>query len=270
MKVLKKGFVNLLGTMGDDKAIVEAARISYDPDSTRKTSPNDETLINYLYRHKHTTPFEMVEYKFHLKMPIFVARQWIRHRTASINEVSGRYSVIHDEFYTPSGYRAQSQTNMQGSKDEDIMLHASLAMAWDGTGPQEAFLNYNRVLKRGVSRELARIHLPLSTYTEFIWKIDLHNLLHFLKLRTDPHAQYEIREFARAVETHVAFNCPLAYGAWLKYSKNAYNLSSVERGLMIELLGVLDPDDIKQELNKWDLTKRERLEFMTAFNIPEG
>ncbi len=196
-KVLDKGFVRLVDSMGDDSSVVQAARVSYQKGT--KTKKEDAKLISYLMKNRHTTPFEMVEFKFHAKMPIFVARQWVRHRTANINEVSARYSVLPADFYIPEALREQDMKNKQGSlvvhnsnKDnkniERILQHSI-----------KAYMLYEKLLKDGVGREMARIVLPLNIYTEWYWKIDLHNLLNFLRLRLDKHAQYEIRVYAEAM-----------------------------------------------------------------------
>lgn len=262
-KVLDKGLVKLIDFMGTDTDIVDAARVSYEP-SMHKSS--DEGLIRYLYRHKHTTPFEMCEVKLYLKMPVFVARQWIRHRTANINEYSGRYSVIKDEFYIPPTIRSQSKSNKQGSGDvidpETFLL--KLLEEWNDT-PELAFEQYNHLLEYDVAREQARIHLPLSMYTEFYWKVDLHNLLHFLKLRTDPHAQEEIRVFANAIEEIVQHLYPMAHKAWTDYSKLAYNLSRMELQILQDQLN-WNPDTIKaferRVNNSQEMSEREKKDFL--------
>ena len=216
-KVLDHGFVSLVDYMGSDDDIANAARVSY-TSATKRT--DNEKLIRYMYKHGHTSPFEMVEFKFHCKMPIFVARQWIRHRTANVNEQSGRYSVLDQEFYTPEKehYCPQSMTNKQGRSDESVsdeaynmFIETSCASR---AGVSEA---YNRLLDAGVSRELARIDLPLSLYTQWYWKIDLHNLLHFLKLRCDPHAQYEIVQYANVMAGMIERMVPIAFQAWIDY-----------------------------------------------------
>lgn len=266
-KVLDYGKVKLVDHMGTDKAIVDAARVSYDPGSTKHTS-SDEGLIRYLYRHKHTTPFEMCEVKLYLKMPIYVARQWIRHRTANINEYSGRYSVMKEEFHRPEELRHQSKTNKQGSEEgepfDDFLLGD-----WNMQA-EEAFETYSHLVKAGAAREQARIHLPLSTYTEFYWKVDLHNLLHFLKLRTDPHAQLEIRLFADTIEAIVASLYPIAYRAWYDYSKKAYNMSRMEVSVFKELIHS-DPDNIEafkeRVKDRDDLNDREKADFINAFLV---
>ncbi len=218
--------VELIDCMGSDESIVQAARVSYGAGT--KTPSNDTALIRYLMRHKHTTPFEMVEFKFRIKCPIFIARQHMRHRTASINEISARYSVIADEYYTPSPFRKQSNQNKQGSSgavDEDTNHDLTERYTiWC----EQAFELYNYMLDRGVSRELARCILPQSTMTHFYWKINLHNLLHYLKLRMDPHAQWEIQELARMMFVHVKEKVPIAAQAFEDYCMSAITLSKPE------------------------------------------
>lgn len=227
IKVLNHGFVRLVDVMGDDSSIVQAARVSYGVGT--KTVNDDNGLIRYLLRHRHTTPFEMVEFKFHMRMPIFVARQLIRHRTASVNEYSGRYSEMPELFYEPKIDRLtkQSITNKQGSSLESINVPEYYQGHFAGE-QRNSYNNYKTYLDTGMSKELARINLPLSTYTEWYWKIDLHNLFHCLKLRMDSHAQYEIRVFAEAMAQYVKQRVPIAYAAFEDYHLNAMTLSAVE------------------------------------------
>ncbi|NIP81529.1 MAG: FAD-dependent thymidylate synthase, partial [Gemmatimonadetes bacterium] len=198
--VLDHGFVALVDYMGSDEDIERAARVSYGY-GTRKVSQT-RGLVRYLRRHKHTTPSEMVELKFHVCMPIFVARQWIRHRTANVNEYSGRYSLMPLLFYTPGSddFALQSADNKQGRlpRGADPELYREAVQRWEATRRRAAD-DYEWLVGQDVARELARIDLPLSTYTQWYWKIDLHNLLHFLTLRADPHAQYEIRAYAEVM-----------------------------------------------------------------------
>jgi thymidylate synthase (FAD) len=221
------GFVRLVDTMPQldlDASIVQSARVSYAAGT--KTSRSDEGLIRYLMRHWHNTPFEMVEFKFHIKMPIFVARQHLRHRTASVNEMSARYSVVPDEYFEPPEYRQQSSTNKQGSEgtlDISDELKSSLI-----TNKEWSFKLYGDLLQEGCSRELARCHLPLSTYTEFYWKINLHNLMHYLRLRLEPGAQLEIREYAEAIYKLVVDKAPLTMNAFSDFRLNTIQLSGVE------------------------------------------
>ena len=208
--VLDKGFVRLVDSMGDDSSIVQAARISYN--QGLKNPKEDEALIRYMMRHHHMTPFEMVEFKFHVKMPIFVARQWHRHRTASINEVSGRYTALKDEFYVPEekDITKQSGSNKQGGSDESLEDSYFLKKGFY-LEQQEIYEGYKEKIKTGLRKELARINLPVSLYTEFYWKVNLRNLLHFLGLRMDSHAQYEIREYADKMGLIVNDIVPIAY-----------------------------------------------------------
>ena len=206
-----------------DAAIVQAARVSYG--SGTKTINDDRALLRYLMRHKHTTPFEMVEFKFRIKCPIFVARQHMRHRTASVNEISARYSIITNEYYTPSPFRSQSITNKQGSEEpmDDLEVYS-----WYTDACEKAFQTYEKMLEKGVSRELARCVLPQSTYTEFYWKINLHNLMHYLKLRMDSHAQKEIQDLANMIYAIVKEKAPITAEAFEDYILNAVNLSGPE------------------------------------------
>jgi thymidylate synthase (FAD) len=210
--------------MGSDEAIVEAARVSY-AKGTKAVSDN-RGLIRYLMRHKHTTPFEMVEFKFHIRAPIFVARQWMRHRTASVNEVSARYSILEDDYFLPEHLRTQSSTNRQGSEEE--MTDDQLLILKQKASCDMAFHVYEDLLKHGCSRELARTHLPVSTMTEFFWKIDLHNLFHFLKLRMDSHAQPEIQVLAKQVYELIKPVVPLACEAFEDFVLNSLTLSGPE------------------------------------------
>ena len=216
--------VRLIDHMGSDSAIVQAARVSYG-DGT-KTVNEDRQLIRYLMRHWHTTPFEMVEFKFHVKVPIFVARQWLRHRTASVNELSARYSVVKDDFWIPSEYRYQSQINKQGSESEGF--NDESANMSQTHSCRLAFDVYDGLLGRGISRELSRAHLPQSTFTEFYWKINLHNLFHFLRLRMDDHAQAEIQECSRMVFDLIKPIVPIACEAFIDYRVNAVTITGPE------------------------------------------
>ena len=217
-------FVRLVDHMGSDSSIVQAARVSYG--SGTKTPSDDRSLIRYLMRHWHTTPFEMVEFKFHVRCPIFVARQWLRHRTASVNELSARYSVMQDDFYVPSPYTGQSVNNKQGSDPASELegTHTLNSIAHCAEG----FNVYNRLLEKGASREQARIHLPLGTYTEFYWKIDLHNLFGFLQRRMDPHAQYEIRVLATKIFELIKPIVPCACEAFTDYRMDSVTFSGPE------------------------------------------
>jgi thymidylate synthase (FAD) len=198
--VLDKGFVRLVDYLGGDERVVQSARVSYGEGT--KSYREDAGLIDYLLRHQHTSPFEQVALTFHVKLPIFVARQWIRHRTARVNEISGRYSVMKDDFYLPRNedVALQSDDNKQGRLDEELEAEqAAEVRAGLAKGQEEAYRDYSALIDRGIARELARINLPLSLYTEWYWQIDLHNLFHFLQLRLDAHAQKEIRLYAQAL-----------------------------------------------------------------------
>ena len=235
--VLDHGFVALVDYMGSDEDIERAARVSYGY-GTRKVSQT-RGLVRYLRRHKHTTPSEMVELKFHVCMPIFVARQWIRHRTANVNEYSGRYSLMPLLFYTPApdDFALQSADNKQGRMAEgaDPELFRKAVEQWEATR-QQAAEDYEWLVGRDVARELARIDLPLSTYTQWYWKIDLHNLIHFLTLRADLHAQYEIRAYAEVMAGMLKRVAPLSYEAWIDYDFAAAPMSRAELAVLRELV----------------------------------
>lgn len=223
-KVLDQGFVRLVDHMPQenlDSAIVQSARVSYG-DGT-KTSRGDTGLIRYLMRHWHTTPFEMVEFKFHIKMPIYIARQHMRHRTASINELSARYSVVPREYYTPDVLRGQAIVNHQGSEgvSEADVSHMQVHL-------EKSFEVYDKLLEDGCCREQARGTLPQSTFTEFYWKINLHNLMHYLQLRMDAHAQQEIRAYAEAIFKLVEPLVPITMKAFTDFRINAVFLSGPE------------------------------------------
>ena len=228
--VLDHGFVRVVDYMGDDAAICQAARVSYGRGT--KSVQNDEGLIRYLMRHWHSTPFEMCEAKFHVKLPVFVARQWIRHRTANVNEYSARYSILDREFYIPDAQQlaAQSSVNNQGRGEVLQGEEASRVLEMLKADASRSYDHYEAMLsqdgQQGLARELARMNLPANIYTQWYWKVDLHNLLHFLRLRADPHAQYEIRAYADAMCQIVADWVPAAYGAFRDYRMDAVSLSA--------------------------------------------
>ena len=237
---LDRGFVYLVDYMGGDASIVQAARVSYGLGT--KSVSEDRGLIRYLMRHQHSTPFEMVELKFHAKLPIFVARQWIRHRMASINEYSGRYSLLPLLYYTPdrAQLQAQSASNRQGRSGAPLdALYADAVARWEGIR-REASDGYEWLVGNDVARELARIDLPLSVYTQWYWKIDLHNLLHFLTLRVDPHAQYEIRAFGVVMAGMLQRVAPLSFEAWVDYDVAGTTLSRGELAAIRRLVRVRD------------------------------
>jgi thymidylate synthase (FAD) len=259
---LDKGFVRLIDVMGDDAAIVQAARVSYGA-GTKKVN-EDVGLIRYLMRHLHTTPFEMVEFKFHVKLPIFVARQWIRHRTANVNEYSGRYSEMKDEFYVPAidQVRAQSATNKQGRADEAFDPSEAERIRSGMLDTQSRLYGeYQSLLEADLAREIARINLPVSNYTEWYWKVDLHNLFHFLKLRIDPHAQYEIRVYGEAMAQIVQAAVPYAYEAFEDYILHARRFSRRERAALKALLPSVNVDPAILEAA--GLKGREAQEFLS-------
>jgi len=216
--------IKLVDSMGSDSSIVQAARVSYAGGT--KSVNDDRGLIRYLMRHRHNTPFEMVEFTFWVKCPIFVARQWLRHRTASVNEVSARYSILPDEFYLPEHLRFQSQNNKQGGEEE--MTGDELLILKQKASCDMAFHTYSELLSKGCSRELARSHLPVSTYTEFFWKMDLHNLFHFLSLRLDSHAQKEIRDLAQQVYDLIKPIVPISCEAFEDYVLGSVTLTRLE------------------------------------------
>lgn len=228
--VLDHGIVRVIDYMGDDASITQAARVSYGRGT--KSISNDEGLIRYLMRHWHSTPFEMCEVKFHIKLPVFVARQWIRHRTANVNEYSARYSILDREFYIPAPEHlaAQSRVNNQGRGEVLQGEEAARVLDLLREDAMRSYDNYEAMLsqdgQQGLARELARMNLPANIYTQWYWKVDLHNLFHFLRLRADPHAQYEIRTYADLMCQIVRDWVPLAYGAFEDYRLGGAQLSA--------------------------------------------
>ncbi len=236
--VLDHGFVRVIDYMGDDSSVVQAARVSYGK-GTKKLN-QDKSLINYLISHRHSTPFEMNEIKFHIKLPIFVARQWIRHRTANVNEYSARYSILDKEFYLPKNQdlKPQSKVNNQGRSGELSSNEINYYSEVLRENSKKGFENYSKLLnedengnvldttKSGLARELSRMTLPLNAYTQWYWKIDLHNLMHFLSLRFDAHAQYEIRVYAEVMMKILKKWVPLSYDAFISNRLDALTISS--------------------------------------------
>ncbi len=228
-EVLDHGFVRVIDYMGDDAAIVQAARVSYGAGT--KKARDDSGLIRYLMRHWHSTPFEMCEIKLHVKLPVFVARQWIRHRTANVNEYSARYSILDREFYIPApeNLAAQSKVNNQGRGDVLQGEEAARVLEVLKSDSTRAYDHYEQMLSQdgqdGLARELARMNLPANVYTQWYWKVDLHNLFHFLRLRADAHAQYEIRVYADAICEMVKDWVPAAYQAFEDYRMGGVQLS---------------------------------------------
>ncbi len=235
--VLDHGFVALVDYMGNDESIERAARVSYGHGTRRRSATRG--LLRYLRRHLHTTPSEMVELKFHCAMPMFVARQWVRHRTASVNEHSGRYSLMPLLFYLPDPgeFALQSASNGQGREEEAApgRIYREAVRRWEKVRAR-ASRTYAWMVAEDVARELARIDLPLSTYTQWYWKIDLHNLLHFLTLRVDDHAQWEIREFGRAMAGMLKRVAPISFEAWIDYQLCGGRMSRMELAALATLL----------------------------------
>ena len=248
IKCLDKGFVRLVDSMGGDDAIVQAARVSYGK-GTSKVS-QDRGLIRYLMRHRHSTPFEMVEFKFHCKMPIFVARQWVRHRTANINEYSLRYSEARDEFYypDPENIQFQSALNKQGRMGEVPEDLKQKVKDYFKEISERSFAIYAELNEAGIARELARSVLPVNLYTEWYWKNDLHNLLHFIGLRSDSHAQYEIRVFSDAMAESVKAVAPFAWEAYQDYVVQGMRFSRVEQSLLEQTLPERVINDINEDV----------------------
>jgi thymidylate synthase (FAD) len=269
--VLDRGFVRVIDYMGDDGAVVQAARVSYGR-GTRKVS-DDRGLIYYLMRMRHTSPFEMCELKLHVKLPIFVARQWIRHRTANVNEYSARYSILDNEFYLPAPEHlaVQSATNRQGRGEVLSAAEARRVLDLLREDSERAYRGYVELLnedeegrvvdpgRSGIARELARMNLSLNFYTQWYWKTDLHNLLHFLDLRADPHAQYEIRAYAEAMIGTVERWVPLAAEAFAQYRRGGAHLSAAGLEVVKRLLA-----GEKVEQAGSGLSKREWSELMAA------
>lgn len=271
LPVLDHGFVRVIDYMGDDGAIVQAARVSYGR-GTRRVS-EDAGLIRYLMRHRHSTPFEMCEIKYHVKLPIFVARQWIRHRTANVNEYSARYSILDREFYLPAREHlaAQSVSNRQGRGAVLAGNEAAHVLDLLREDATRCYDHYAEMLnedesgaprdasRQGLARELARMNLTLNTYTQWYWKIDLHNLLHFLSLRADPHAQYEIRAYADVMLRTVDAWVPQAFQAFRDYRLGAVTLSA---GMLSVVRRMLGGETVAQESS--GLNRREWAELMAA------
>jgi len=267
--VLDHGFVRLVDYLGGDDRIVQAARVSYGEGT--KSLREDRALIDYLLRHAHTSPFEQVVLTFHVKMPIFVARQWLRHRTARLNELSGRYSVMADEFYLPEAdqVRYQSTLRKQGRSDEEVpeTLRSEVRAAL-ARGQAESYAAYETLLAEGVARELARVNLPLSLYTEMYWQIDLHNLFHFLRLRIDAHAQYEIRVYAEALAGCARAVAPIAYAAFEEHVLGGRRFSQSEWSL---LRGALDERTLRQALAASELRPTRQRELLEKLGFdPAG
>ncbi|MGE4612277.1 MAG: FAD-dependent thymidylate synthase [Paracoccaceae bacterium] len=260
-EVLDHGFVRVIDYMGDDAAICQAARVSYGRGT--KAVTNDEGLIRYLMRHWHSTPFEMCEIKLHVKLPVFVARQWIRHRTANVNEYSARYSILDREFYIPAPEHINAQSVINNQGRGEVLQGEEAARVLDilKTDSNRAYDNYEAMISNegqdGLARELARMNLPSNIYTQWYWKVDLHNLFHFLRLRADSHAQYEIRVYADAMCKIVADWVPAAYGAFEDYRLGGEQFSG--KGMEV-LRRLLKGEKVTQETS--GMSKGEWRELM--------
>ena len=274
LPALDHGFVRVVDYMGDDTAIVQSARVSYGK-GTKKIS-NDKGLIKYLMRHWHSTPFEMCEIKLHVKLPIFIARQWIRHRTANVNEYSARYSILDKEFYIPSveNLASQSQVNKQGRAESLSPVEANKVITLLKNDAEQTYRNYEVMLNEnsegetlddgsmGIARELARMNLTLNTYTQWYWKIDLNNLLHFLALRADAHAQYEIRVYADIILDIVKKWVPVTYEAFEDYRVGGTQLSAKE---ILILKKIIKGETVNPEAE--GISKREWGELQKKFDL---
>jgi len=271
---LDHGFIRVIDYMGDDSSIVQSARVSYGK-GTKQVS-TDSGLIKYLMRHWHSTPFEMCEIKYHVKLPIFIARQWIRHRTANVNEYSARYSILDKEFYLPDpkNLAAQSTSNRQGRGDVIDGEQANDVLRLLKNDAERTYDNYETMLnqkydgaiidesKKGLARELARMNLTLNTYTQWYWKTDLLNLMNFLRLRVDHHAQYEIRVYADIMLDTLKRWVPITYGAFMEYRVGGLEISSKGKEVIKKFI---NGDDINQEES--GLSKREWNELMESFDL---
>jgi len=276
LPVLDHGFVRVVDYMGDDTSIVQSARVSYGK-GTKKVS-TDSGLIKYLMRHRHSTPFEMCEIKYHVKLPIFVARQWIRHRTANVNEYSARYSILDKEFYLPAkeNLAAQSKKNRQGRGDLINGKQADDVLKILKEDAEKSYKDYETMLnerydgttinenKKGLARELARMNLTLNTYTQWYWKTDLLNLLNFLSLRADDHAQYEIRAYANIMIDTLKRWVPITYEAFMDYRVGGMELSSKGKSVISKMI---KGEGCDFENSK--LSKREWNELMESFGFKE-
>ena len=269
LKVLDRGFIRVVDYMGNDASVVQAARVSYGKGTKKKSEDNN--LIRYLLRHKHTTPFEMCEIKLHIKLPIFIARQWIRHRTASVNEYSARYSILEDEFYFPKieNLSTQSTTNKQGGGNKIEENHAKVILKKLKEDSLRCYDSYKWMLneendksyeknRKGLSRELARINLTLNTYTQWYWKIDLHNFMHFVNLRAEDHSQFEIREYGKTLIKILKSWAPLTYDAFMSYKFSSSEISREGLDVIKKMIA-----GKKVSIKDTSLSKREWNELQT-------
>ena len=276
LPILDHGFIRVIDYMGNDNSIVQAARVSYGK-GTKKVN-TDSGLIKYLMRHWHSTPFEMCEIKYHVKLPIFIARQWIRHRTANVNEYSARYSILDKEFYLPSkeNLAAQSSSNRQGRGEVITGDQAEKVLGLLKEDAERTYRNYEEMLnqkydgsiidekKIGLARELARMNLTLNSYTQWYWKTDLLNLMNFLRLRADHHAQYEIRAYADVMLDTLKRWVPITFDAFMDYRVGGTEVSSKGKEVIKKLIS-----GEKISIEQTDLSKREWNELMQAFNLED-
>jgi thymidylate synthase (FAD) len=279
--VLDYGFVGLVDYMGTDETIERSARVSYSGGGTRKVNQT-RGLIRYLVNHQHSSPVEMGEFVLHMSMPIFAARQWIRHRTASLNEISGRYSVLPAVFYTPrqDQFQKQSKDNKQGRDGElDLEFYQTTVDKWNKLREYSVDL-YHDLTENELARELARIDLPLSIYTQWYWKCDIRNILHLMSLRCDSHAQWEVRQYANVIAGMVKKAFPIIYESWIDYDFQARKFSRMERNVLSKLISAfIEKDDslvlttneysVVHPNDNFGLTKRELVEFMEKLEAPE-
>lgn len=270
IKLHNEGFVRLLSVYGTDQTVEESARISYSNAEKRNVS-DTKTLLRYLMRHQHTSVFEMVEARFHIRLPIFIMRQLVRHRTANLNEISGRYSELPTEFYIPVEFNKQSKTNKQGADKTMVPAVAHDLVTQYEDGLEVCADIYQSLLSEDVAKEQARYILPVSTYTECIWKMDLNNLFRFLKLRTDSHAQKEMQDYANAIEQLTKPHFPICFEAYEDYIKNAVTFSHMEMKILLDYIHDFEVDallaqNIKPSIlskieNSTILSNREKTEF---------
>lgn len=265
-RVLDEGFVKLVNYMGSDESVVRAARVSYDANNKERTQEENNNLINYLMEHNHSSPFEMCEITLHIKAPLFIARQWMRHRTASYNEISARYTEVKDSFYVPDVSRLtkQSKTNKQCSSQEALNTITADAFINVVKNTNQTFIdNYDYFNGEDIelAREINRINMPVSAYTEFYFKMNLKNLLHFIKLRDHPHAQKEIQEYAKVIASIVEKWCPVSYQAFIKHDKEAVKFSKTQAGAIPKII----QNNYKGDAKDYGLSKRDFQEICDVF-----
>ena len=268
-KVLDKGFIKLVDYMGSDESIVKSARVSYNANNKEHTHESDTNLINYLIKHNHSSPFEMCDITLHIKAPIFIARQWMRHRTASYNEISARYTEVEDSFYIPDATRLkkQSKTNKQCSGNEQLDEESASNFINMSNDNNKYFLEYYQSFnEKGLAREVNRINMPVSCYTEFYYKTNLKNLLHFIKLRIHPHAQLEIQEYAKIISSIVEQWCPITYQAFIEHEKEAVKFSKTQ----LQAIPSIIKNNFTGNAKDYNLSGREFSEICSVLNNKNG